>query len=78
MAYYWFQEALDFIADFVIESYSTEADAYFETLRGQKIRVGTQDLRIASITLSANAVLVTRNWQDFEGIPDLKLDDWSH
>ena len=77
VAYYWFQETLDFITDFVIVPYSAEADTYFEAFSGQKIRIGTQDLRIASITFNANAVLVTRNWQDFEGVPNLRLDDWS-
>ena len=53
------------------------AQRLFKTLRTQKIRIGTQDLRIAAIALSREAILVTRNRQDFEAIPGLKIEDWS-
>ena len=43
----------------------------------QKIRVGTQDLRIAAIALSLSSTVVTRNFRDFEKVPDLKIVDWS-
>ncbi|MDZ8241770.1 MAG: type II toxin-antitoxin system VapC family toxin [Nostoc sp. ChiQUE01a] len=51
-------------------------DIYNELLK-QKIRVGTQDLRIAAIVLSLNGAVVTRNLKDFEKVPDLKIVDWS-
>jgi len=50
---------------------------YYETLRRQKIRIGTQDLRIAAIVLAVKGILVTRNWKDFAKVPDLTLEDWS-
>ena len=49
----------------------------FDQLRSQKIRVGTNDLSIAAITLSVQGVLVTRNRKDFERVPDLVLEDWT-
>ena len=36
------------------------------TSRKQRIRIGTRDLRIASIALSVNSTIVTRNRRDFE------------
>ncbi|WP_308189044.1 type II toxin-antitoxin system VapC family toxin [Nostoc mirabile] len=43
----------------------------------QRIRIGTQDLRITAITLSVNGTLVTRNRKDFEKVPNLRLEDWT-
>lgn len=51
-------------------------DSYNELLK-QKIRVSTQDLRIAATALSINATVVTRNRRDFEKVPKLKITDWS-
>jgi tRNA(fMet)-specific endonuclease VapC len=53
------------------------AAAIFDELRAQKIRIGTNDLAIAAITLSANGILVTRNTVDFQRIPGLVLEDWT-
>jgi tRNA(fMet)-specific endonuclease VapC len=76
-AYEWLSETIDFISNFTVLQYNAQADAYFEAFRAQKIRIGTQDLRIAAITLSHQAILVTRNRRDFEIIPTLKIEDWS-
>ncbi|NJN13673.1 MAG: type II toxin-antitoxin system VapC family toxin, partial [Richelia sp. RM2_1_2] len=38
---------------------------------------GTQDLRISSIVLSCDGILLTRNLQDFEKVPGLKIQNWS-
>lgn len=56
-----------------------DADAYeiYRQLVTQKIRIGTQDLRIAAVALSVNGIVVTRNQRDFSQVPDLKLEDWT-
>lgn len=49
----------------------------YQSLLQQRIRIGTQDLRVAAIALANQATLVTRNQQDFIKIPDLSLEDWT-
>jgi tRNA(fMet)-specific endonuclease VapC len=46
-------------------------------LKQQKVRIGTQDLRIASIVIAQKGILVTRNSRDFEKVPNLKFEDWT-
>jgi tRNA(fMet)-specific endonuclease VapC len=41
--------------------YDRVADDYFRQFRQQGIRIGTQDLRIASISLASGDIIVTRN-----------------
>ncbi len=49
----------------------------FHDLRRRRIRIGTNDLRIASIALTRNAKVVTRNLRDFEHVPGLVVEDWT-
>ena len=51
--------------------------AIFDEMRKQKVRVSTMDLRIASIAISNNLVLLTRNTGDFNKVPSLITEDWS-
>jgi tRNA(fMet)-specific endonuclease VapC len=48
----------------------------FDRLPAEYKRMGTNDLAIAAITISLNAVLVTRNTVDFQRISGLVLEDW--
>ena len=75
--YYWLLKTLDFLCGFKILTYDPHAEAHYQNLRARKIRVGTQDLKIAAITLSLDATIVTRNLRDFKQIPSLKIEDWS-
>lgn len=58
--------------------YDEKAQSWLAQFRQQKIRVGTQDLRIAAIALSQQATLVTRDARDFRQIPGLAITDWSY
>ncbi len=49
----------------------------FQQLRKNKTRLGTMDLRIASIALATQATLLTRNLSDFIKVPGLKIEDWT-
>ena len=41
------------------------------------LRVGTMDLRIASIELASGMTVLTRNLVDFGRVPHLTVDDWT-
>jgi tRNA(fMet)-specific endonuclease VapC len=48
----------------------------FMRLRSDRIRIGTQDLKIASIALANDATLLSANLRDFEKVPGLRVEDW--
>ena len=50
----------------------------FRELRRQRVRIGTLDLKIASISLQQGAMLLSANAQDFKQVPGLRVDDWLH
>ena len=57
--------------------FDVTAAAVLERLWTQRLRIGRMDLRIASIALSREMVLVTRNVSDFSKVPDLQIEDWT-
>jgi tRNA(fMet)-specific endonuclease VapC len=57
--------------------YTEDADALFRRLRKQRIRIGSQDLRIAAIALLHGFTVVTSNRRDFNKVPNLKVEDWT-
>lgn len=71
------QETIAFYLAVKVLPYDAAAVTLFEQLRQQRIRIGTQDLRIATIALSSDAILVTRNSRDFRQVPGLNIVDWS-
>lgn len=71
------QQTLQFFATQHILAFDEAAALYFEQLQQQRIRIGTQDLRIAAIALANRYTVVTRNLRDFERIPGLRVEDWS-
>lgn len=51
-------------------------DSVAESIINEALRIGTSDLKIASIALVENAVLLTANTQDFERVPGLQFENW--
>lgn len=76
-AYDKFRKILvDFTALPVIP-FDEAASDVFETMRQQRVRVGTMDLRIAATALARNYTVLTRNLVDFQKVPGLRVDDWT-
>lgn len=57
--------------------FTEKADAAFRELRKRRVRIGSQDLRIAAIALAHGFTVVTANIGDFGQLPDLKIEDWT-
>jgi tRNA(fMet)-specific endonuclease VapC len=53
------------------------AEDQSQHLRGLRLRIGTQDLKIAAVALANRLTLLTRNRRDFARVPGLVLDDWT-
>jgi len=54
-----------------------EAAVRFQELKRANIKIGTMDLRIASIVLAHDATLISRNLRDFGRVRGLKVEDWT-
>ena len=66
-----------YFCDKRILSFDGTAATQYRSLLAQRIRISTQDLRVAAITLANDVVLVTRNRRDFEWVPGLRIEDWT-
>jgi tRNA(fMet)-specific endonuclease VapC len=77
LAYARLVESLQLFQQFPLVPFDAACEAQYQQLRRLRLRVGSQDLRIAAIALVHALILVTRNQRDFARIPGLTLDDWS-
>jgi tRNA(fMet)-specific endonuclease VapC len=69
-------ELFDFLAEWDIVSLNEAAADVFLQLRRQKIRIGSQDLKIAASALAENALLLSANLRDFQKVPGLRVENW--
>ena len=69
--------AFDYFQTVQVLDFDEAAYQSYMQLQQQKIRIGTQDMRIAAITLSIRGKLVTRNARDFSRVPSLVFEDWT-
>jgi len=77
LAYQRLRETLEYFTQVRVLDFDVGAASTFRQLRKQRIRIGTQDLRIAAIALANDCIVVTRNQRDFERVPNLVIEDWS-
>lgn len=59
-----------------IVPFDEAAAEQFEQLRKQRVRIGTQDLKIASIALAQGALLLSANLRDFRKVPGVRVESW--
>lgn len=61
---------------FILE-FDEPAAVEFQRLKKEHPRLGTMDLKIAAISLSHRATLVSGNVRDFRQVPGLSLENWT-
>jgi len=76
-AYKQLQQQLTNYCAIPILEFDQQAAQEFQRLRKVYRRLGTMDLKIASVALVNKAVLLTRNNADFGQIADLSIEDWT-
>jgi tRNA(fMet)-specific endonuclease VapC len=65
-----------FYANWRILPFDDQAAEEFQRLRRERVRIGTMDLKIASIVLVHDATLLSANLRDFGQVPGLRVEDW--
>ncbi|MCP4349152.1 MAG: type II toxin-antitoxin system VapC family toxin [Desulfobacterales bacterium] len=76
-AYKKLMETVKFFSTITTIPFDLSCEQKFQELRKQKIRIGSQDLRIAATAIVNVLVVVTRNQRDFGEVPGLILEDWT-
>ncbi len=69
-------DLFDFFARLHIISLSAAAVDLFNGFRKSGIKIGTMDLKIASIAMASNALFLTANRRDFAKVPGLRFENW--
>jgi tRNA(fMet)-specific endonuclease VapC len=69
-------ELFDFLTEWDIISLSEAAANLCAQLSRQKIRIGSQDLKIAAIAMTEDALLLSANQRDFQKVRGLRVENW--
>ena len=67
---------IDFLGDWTIVEWDEPAADTFRRLRVGRVRIGTQDLKIAALAIIHDALLLSANLRDFEQVSGLNVEDW--
>jgi tRNA(fMet)-specific endonuclease VapC len=76
-AYARLQRRIEFFAAWNVLPWDAHAADKLQELRRHRVRIGTMDLKIAAIVLARDAILLSRNLNDFLKVPGLKVEDWT-
>ena len=79
VAQHWLEENEAYLSRVACLTFDRSAAATFDRLRDKTSlrKIGRADLLIASIALSRQATLVTRNRKHFERITGLRVENWA-
>ena len=66
-----------FFSEIPVLDFNEAAAERFTRLRRARLRLGSMDIKIAAITLSYGATLLSRNLADFRQVPELQVEDWT-
>lgn len=77
LAYERLQTSHQYYCRAIVLPFNETAAGFYNALIAQRLRVGTQDLRIAAITLANDAILVTGNRRDFDLVRGLRIEEWT-
>ncbi|MFM9966538.1 MAG: type II toxin-antitoxin system VapC family toxin [Planctomycetaceae bacterium] len=69
-------ELIEFLSDWEILRLDDVSINRYDEFRRQRIRVAPHDLKIASIALTNDALLLSANLKDFEKVPGLRVENW--
>jgi tRNA(fMet)-specific endonuclease VapC len=75
-AYSRLQGRLEFYAEWTLLPWTTGAADRFVAFRKAGIRIGTMDLKIASIAMEHGGTVLTQNLGDFQQVPGLRVESW--
>jgi tRNA(fMet)-specific endonuclease VapC len=76
-AYDRLTDTLNELRNWPVVSFPVSAVRRYADLKKQKLNVGANDLKIASIALETGAVVVTHNTRDFGRVAGLQVVDWA-
>ena len=77
LAYQGLQQLTIDYQSIVVIPFSRTAALEYKRLRKSYPRLGNMDLKIAAISRTNNAILLTRNQSDFGRIIELQIEDWT-
>jgi tRNA(fMet)-specific endonuclease VapC len=75
-AYAKLQDRLSFYAKWRLLPWTAGAADRFLAFRKAGVRIGTMDLKIASIALEHEGTVLSQNLVDFEKVPGLRVESW--
>jgi tRNA(fMet)-specific endonuclease VapC len=75
-AYSRLADIVRFVNDWHVVPFDEAAAEAFDRFRRMKVRIGSPDLKIASITVTNDALLLTANSRDFDQVPGLRTENW--